>query len=159
MTYSDAREIIQSGDVCAWTHRRWDTLADLQIQAVRMATMSEYSHVGIAWSIGGRLFVLEAVGAGVRIFPLSRAGDFYHIPRGIWSEQSEAVALLHVGAPYSKLDAVRSFFGLSDDTDGQWFCSEYVCTVLGIKLDKPTPANLVRHLLENESLALRSVTQ
>ncbi len=159
MHYAEARPLIRSGDVIAQTHRRWDTLADLQIQAVRVATQSEYSHVGIAWSIAGRLFVLEAVGAGVRIFPLSRAGDFFLLDRGIWSDEAEARAMRHVGAPYSKLDAVRSFFGLSDDTDDAWFCSEYVCVVLGIKLDKPTPAELVRYLLDREGLTLRSVNQ
>ena len=159
MKYAEARDQIQSGDVIAQTHRSWDTLSDLQAQAVRLATMSDYSHIGVAWAISGRVFVLEAVGAGVRIFPLSRAGDFFLIQRGVWSEQSEAIAMLHVGAEYSKLDAVKSFFGLSDNTDDKWFCSEYVCTVLGIHLDKPTPAELVRYLLETEGLTLRSVTQ
>ena len=159
MNYLDIRDQIKSGDVIAQSHRQWGTLHDLQVQAVRIATMSEYSHVGIAWVVAGRVFILEAVSAVVRIFPLSRAGDFFLLDRGLWSDEAEARAMKHVGAPYSKIDAVRSFFGLSDDTDDAWFCSEYVCSVLGIHLDKPTPAALVRYLLDREGLTLSSVNQ
>jgi hypothetical protein len=159
MHYTDTREKIQSGDVLAWTHRQWDTLTDLQSQAVRIATMSEYSHIGIAWVIAGRVFVLEAVGSGVRIFPLSRAGAFYWMPRAIWDDEKEQVALLHVGEPYSKIDAIRSFFGASDPTDGMWFCSEYVCVVLGLDVEKQTPAEVIRYLQDVEGLILHSVQQ
>jgi hypothetical protein len=159
MQYDQARELIRSGDVLAWSHRPLRTWHDLQIALVRIFTRSEWSHVGIAWAIGGRLFVLEAVSkAGVRIFPLSRAGCFTWVPRGQWSAVQEQIALAHIGQPYSKWDAIRAFFGLSDSSNGRWFCSEFVCAVLGIDLHKPTPAALMRHLAEHENLTGRFVS-
>ncbi len=153
MHYTQARELIRSGDVLAWSHRPLRSWLDLQIALVRAFTRSEWSHVGIAWAIGGRLFVLDAVSsAGVRIFPLSRTDSFTWVARGQWSAVQEQIALAHVGQPYSKWDAIRAFFGLSDASNGRWFCSEFVCAVLGIALAKPTPAALMRHLTEIEGL-------
>jgi len=159
MNYLDIRDQIKSGDVIAQSHRQWDTLHDLQVQAVRIATMSEYSHVGIAWVVAGRVFILEAVSAGVRIFPLSRAGDFYWVPRGVWDDSKEAIAMQHIAAPYSKIDAIRSFFGASDQKNGGTFCSEYLCVVLGLPVEKQTPAEVVRYLQDVEGLTLRSIQQ
>lgn len=158
MRYLDARGLIQSGDVLAWTHRPLRSLYDLQIQIVRMFTRSEWSHVGLAWVVGGRLFVLEAVSAGVRIFPLSRAGAFTWVQRGAFTVDQEELALAHVGEPYSKWDAIRAFFGASNNADGHWSCSEYVCAVLGLPVHEQTPAEVMRYLIEYEGLDARFVS-
>ena len=42
-----------------------------------MFTRSTYAHVGLAWVIGGRVFVLEAVKPRLRIYPLSKYANFY----------------------------------------------------------------------------------
>lgn len=157
MKYLDARPLIQSGDVLFWTHRPLRSWYDLQIQLVRMFTRSEWSHTGLAWAVGGRLFVLEAVSQGVRIFPLSRAGDFTWVQRGGFTVDQEEFALAHVGEPYSKWDAIRAFFGASNDQDAHWSCSEYVCATLGIAIQDKTPAELMRHLTEAEGLDARFV--
>jgi len=60
MKYSEVRDTIKSGDLLAWSHRGWRTWYDIKIQAVRFFTQSEFSHVGVAWAVGGRVFVLEA---------------------------------------------------------------------------------------------------
>ena len=147
MIYAEARSKIQSGDVLAWTHIRWSSWNDIQIQIVRIFTRSEYSHVGIAWVVGGRVFVLEAVSQGVRIFPLSRELPFYWLPVGVWDETREEMALALVGAPYSKWDAVLSFFGrLVKGENASWQCSEYVAFVLGLDPARYTPTNIVSHL-------------
>jgi hypothetical protein len=159
MNYAEARDKIQSGDVIAQSHRQWDNLHDIQIQAVRVATQSEYSHVGVAWVVAGRVFILEAVGTGVRIFPLSRAGAFYWMPRGVWDDSKEVIAMKHIGMPYSKIEAMLSYFGASDPSSGETFCSEYVCVVLGLPVEKQTPAEVVRYLQDVEGLALHSVLQ
>ena len=147
MKYSDARSTIKSGDLLAWSHRGFGTWHDIKIQIVRIATRSEYSHVGVAWVVGGRVFVIEAVQPLVRIYPLSKLGSFYHIPLGaLWRPETEEIALAHIGGPYSQLDAVKAFFrplGKSVVTE----CAALVLNILradGIDLgDRATPDAVV----------------
>ena len=103
MEYKDYRKNIKSGDLLAWTHRGWKSFYDIQIQAIRFFTQSEYSHVGIAWWSADRLFIIEALPPRVRIFPLSLAGDFYHIDiNEPFEKEVEEFALNQVGEEYSK---------------------------------------------------------
>src|SRR3990167_457790 len=98
MKYAEVREHLKSGDLLAWSHRGWGSWYDFQIQMVRMFTRSEYCHVGIAWVVSERVFVLEAVSTGVRIFPLSRELPFYWVPlRSAWEDEVDAWALKQVG--------------------------------------------------------------
>lgn len=158
MNYAEARPLIASGDVIFQSHRPLRSWYDLQVQIVRMMTRSEWSHVGLAWVVGGRLFMLEAVSAGVRIFPMSRAGDFTWVQRGGFTTAQEELALAHVGEPYSKWDAIRSYFGASNDKDSNWFCSELVCAVLALPVRDKTPAEVMRHLTEHEGLTTQFVS-
>lgn len=132
MRYADIRNRITSGDLLAWSHRGWATWADWQIQAIRIFGRTEYTHVGIAWVIAGRVFVIEAVGVGVRLFPLSRAAPFYWLPTGaVWSDAVEQLALERVGDRYSKWDAIRAFFGaLRIGADRNWECAELALIIL-----------------------------
>lgn len=147
MKYADVRSTIRSGDLLAWSHRGWRTWHDFKIQMVRMFTRSEYSHVGVAWVVGGRVFVIEAVQPLVRVYLLSKLGGFYHIPTvAPWKPETEELALSHVGVPYSQLDAVRAFFkplGRSVVTE----CAALVLNVLhadGVDLgDRATPDAVV----------------
>lgn len=147
MKYDDYRDNLNSGDVVAWSHRGWSTIHDIKIQIVRMATRSEYSHVGLIWKVGGRLLVVEAVEPMVRIFPLSKLGSFYHIPtKATWSPTTEELALSYVGTKYSQLDAIKAFFkplGKGVVTE----CAALVLNILhadGIDLgDRATPDAVV----------------
>ncbi len=148
MKYIEVRAMIRSGDLLAFTHRSWRTWNDWKIQLVRFFTQSEYSHVAVAWVVGGRVFVLEAVRPLVRIYPLSKSGDFYWLPTAEhWSPAAEEFALAHVGEPYSQLKAMAAFFGPVRH-DGTWECAQYVYEVLklaGVDLgDKATPTEIVR---------------
>ena len=82
--YSEYRDQIKSGDLLAWSHRGFRSWHDFKVQAVRLFTQSEYSHVGIAWVVGGRVFVIEAVEPRVRIFPLSKLGEYPTKSGTIW---------------------------------------------------------------------------
>lgn len=150
MKYAEARPQIRSGDLLAWSHRGWGSWYDIQIQMVRVFTQSEYSHVGVAWVTAGRVFALEAVQTGVRIFPLSRLLPFYWVPLGgAWAAEVEAWALAQVGEPYSKWQAVLAGLGLlRAGEDNIWQCAEYAQEVArrqGTPLPgKATPAALVR---------------
>lgn len=111
MKYAEARNTLRSGDLLAWSHRKWNTFHDIKIQAVRFFTQSEYSHVGMCWLSGGRVWVIEAVEPCVRIYPLSKLGTFYLTPlHAEWSASTEESALEHIGVRYSQLDAIRAFF-------------------------------------------------
>ena len=148
MKYVEAREQVRSGDLLAWSHARWRSWYDFKIQVVRMFTRSEYCHVGIAWVIGGRVFVLEAVSAGVRIFPLSRLLPFYWLPlRAEWEPEVEAWALRQVGEPYSQWQAVLAGLGLLKPSDDSiWQCAEYAAEVArrsGVELGADATPNAV----------------
>ena len=77
MNYTDIRDQIKTGDLIGFTHKGWLGWYNFKVQMVRMFTRSEYSHVAIAYVMNDRVFILEAVGAEVRLFPLSRELPFY----------------------------------------------------------------------------------
>ena len=150
LSYDQARSQIKSGDLLAFSHFGWSTWHDVKVQAVRMFTRSEYSHVGIAWVMGGRVFCLEAVMPVVRIFPLSKLGEFYWMPAptDYWTPEIEEYALSVVGEEYSQLQAIQSYFE-QPDADKKWQCCEYARELLrlgGHDLTgvKPTPSNIVK---------------
>ena len=125
-----------------------------------MFTRSEYCHVGIAWCVAGRVFVLEAVGSGVRIFPLSLALPFFlfrlYAPL---TRDAEKWALAQVGKPYSKWQAILAGLGLlKAGDDSVWQCAEYAQEVLkrtGVDLPgDPTPSNIVRQAQERGAPAV-----
>lgn len=151
MKYTEARPRIRSGDLLAWSHRGWRTWHDWKIQAVRFFTQSEYSHVGTAWVIGDRVFVIEAVQPLVRIYPLSKllADGFYWAPmRAAWRYSTLEFALSKVGEPYSQLQAMLAFFRPLAP-DARWECAELARAIAaqdGIDLGPmATPTSVVRH--------------
>ena len=81
-SYQEVRSSIKSGDLLFWSHRELKSWYDLKVQIVRMVTRSEYSHVGVAWVTGGRVFALEAVVPLIRIYPLSHYVRSTTCPRG-----------------------------------------------------------------------------
>jgi len=152
-TYKENRDSIKSGDVLAWTHKGIKSWSDFEIWIVRLAQRSEYSHVGVAWCIGERKFVLEAVASGIRIYPLSKKLPCYHIPMDIdWNKDVEDYALSIVGEPYSKWEAIKGFLtGKTTKGDAKWQCAEYTKGIL-LKSGQQTsgdttPSALVEDLL------------
>lgn len=131
MNYADAREHIRSGDLLAWSHRGFRSWYDLKIQAVRLFTRSEYSHVGIALVLGGRVWVVESVTPLVRIVPLSNLLPCYllTVPGLDWRDEDTEFALSFVGNDaysYSQREAIRGFFGTNDTADALLECAEFV---------------------------------
>jgi hypothetical protein len=151
MLYNEARELIRSGDLLAFTHRSWKSWYDIKIQLVRIFTRSEYSHVGLAWVVGGRVFILEAVSPLVRIYPLSVSGDFYLFPmKANWNSAAEEYALSKVGYAYSQVAAVMALFNeVEEDQTNE--CAAYVISVfkrLNIDLGKRAiPSSVVQEAL------------
>jgi len=131
MKYADYRDRIRSGDVLAWSHIPLRSFYDLLIWIVRIVTVSEYAHVGLALRISGRVWVLESVRPFVRLVPLSNLLPVYVIQTGVhWTPDVEAYALSLVGkARYSRWEAIKAFFGQNED-DEAWECAELVKEVL-----------------------------
>lgn len=129
MKYSEIRSQIKSGDLLAWSHIGIKSWHDFKIWLVRLFMRSEYSHVGTAWVIGERVFVIEAVMPLVRIYPLSSLGDFYHLPLNApWKQETEALALSRVGHAYSQLQAMQAPFGKPPE-DNLWECAELAASI------------------------------
>ena len=123
MNYIGLRDFIQSGDIVAFTHRGWKSWSDIESQIVRMATRSEYSHVGIVWKVGGRNFLLEAVVPEIRIFPLSNFKEFYLLStRCGLSIEAEEYALSRVGQKYSKMEAIKGYLGINKENESWLTC-------------------------------------
>lgn len=153
MDYATVRGKIQSGDLIALTHTKFGSWYDMQVQAVRFGTQSEYSHVGMAWVIGDRVFVIESVTPVIRLVPLSLMAEdgFYWAPLGKAISQEELeFALSKVGlGKYSKWQAVMAQLRrLHIGEDNLWECAEFVITcrrLSGVDLgDKATPSAVVR---------------
>jgi hypothetical protein len=152
MDYNEARPQIVSGDVIAFSHEGWKSWSDIESQIVRMATRSEFSHVGVAWVVAGRVMILEAVVPMIRIFPLSKLTPFYWMPlnKGM-SNDVEEYALSRIGEEYSKWEAIRGFFGKTSD-NGKWQCAELTMDILQrLAVHLPgfaTPTNIVHDIMD-----------
>ena len=147
MNYSEARDSIRSGDLISQSHGDWTTWRGFKVNLVRIFTRSTYSHVGIAWVVGGRVLILEAVKPELRIYPMSRIGDFYLLPlQAQWSDFAEATALKNIGVDYSEIVAMQAFFGPLPEGEIRQ-CAAYALSVLradGIDLgNRATPDAVV----------------
>ena len=147
MNYKEIRLQIKSGDLLSFNHGSWNTISGIKTEIVHMATRSTYSHVGIAWVIANRVFVLEAVEPCLRIFPLSLEGDFYWTPlNASWHPETEEYALSKLGINYSEIQAMQAFYEeLPPDSVQQ--CAAYAREILlkdGINLgSRSTPDAVV----------------
>jgi hypothetical protein len=157
MNYEEARPLMRSGDLVALTHLQWASLYDLQVQAVRVFTQSEYCHIAVIWVVGGRVFLIESVSPKVRIFPLSNLEDagFYWIPTPDkpMTDAELEFGLSKVGhGSYSKMQAIAGQLNLLDiGDDDDWMCAE-LTTVMrrlsGLDLGpKATPAANIKSAL------------
>jgi len=157
MDYATARPQIRSGDLLAWTHHGWKSWYDIKVQIVRLWQRSEYAHVGTAWEMGGRVWVIEAVTPYPRIIPLSNALPFYWAPLDAeWRPETEGQALSMIGKDrnvYSQAEAIRGALGtLQPGVDNLWMCAELAWCIAawdGLDLGSDiTPAGLVRAAME-----------
>lgn len=157
MNYAEAREQIKSGDLIALTHIAWSSLYDLEVQAVRFGTQSEYAHVCVAWVFAGRVFVIESVKPVVRIFPLSNLKDhgFYWVPTNVPMINEELeFGMSQVGfGKYSNIQAVMGQLNtLNIGEDDIWQCSEFTIAMRrhsGLDLgSKATPAAVIKKAQE-----------
>lgn len=151
MNYLDFRANIKTGDILAFTHRSWNSWYDFKIQMVRTFTQSEYSHVGIAWVINGRVMILESVTGGIRAVPLSNFLPVYHLPWKELSQDQLEYAFSLMGQPYSQWEGIKALFGLNDKNNKKWECAEYVTAVHNMPC-LAVPSSVVDYCLKNGSV-------
>lgn len=152
MEYFTFRSQIKSGDLLIWSTHQEKGFKRIVNNIIRIFTMSEYSHVGIAWVINDRIFVIEAVRPVVRIYPLSKLIPFYCVQMDIDVNSINIDYLLsRVGEPYSLLQAIGSYFG-KPKADKEWQCAELCSSFYskcGIVLKNSwTPSTLVEAVLK-----------
>lgn len=163
-TYDSARSKIKSGDLLAWTHKEWGSWYNFQVQMVRMFTRSEYSHVGIAYVVADRVFVLESVVGGIRQTPLSTMVPFYWLPLSdYWNDDVLKAAMSKLGQQYSKWDGFKSLWKkIKPGTDNNWECAEYAQFILQqgkFPIDvRNIPGEVVDWVQTNSDAALYTVT-
>lgn len=155
MQYAKARPNIRTGDLLAWCGGDWKSLKGIQTLAIRVFDGTPYTHVGVAWVVAGRVFVIHAVGRGVSIEPLSQQASFYWLPMNLdVSDDALEQAFSRVGEQYSRWQAILGFFRqLKIGEDALWQCAEFVLwwyCVIGSKLDADaTPSAVVHSALVN----------
>lgn len=161
MNYSEYKDQIKSGDLLAWSTKGVHGFMDVVTNVIRIVTQSEYEHVGIAWVISGRIFVIEAVFPNVRIRPLSTHAPFYLVPMDVeWSQEKEEFLLSKIGASYSIWKAITSVF-IKLPVNQEWQCAQLAdefYASCGINLgDTATPARIVEEAMSYSSKGLRLI--
>lgn len=159
LQYKECMRCVKTGDILAFTGPKVGSRTHFFAYLVRLFTMSEYSHVGIAYKMENRLYLLEAQVPEVRITPMGDRGNYYLIPMNVKVPQTVVDSLLReVGEEYSIMEALRSYFGLNNFKDKKWICTEYVkyyLDMMGVELKKvKTPSDVVKGLLNLHSKSL-----
>lgn len=155
MKYENIRDLIKTGDLLAWSEGgNWTSWRNIQLNLVRMGTMSDYNHVGVAWVTGGRVFVVEAVVPEVRIYPLSKVLPFRYIRTPFVATETTINNLVEsVGIPYSKWEAVKAAFTKDTNNDKVIQCAKLVNKIFtefnpGYAQLNDTPAAVVNYTLD-----------
>jgi hypothetical protein len=146
--YEDIRPSIKSGDLLAWNHKgkgRWNRFL---IWLGRLGQLSGWTHVGVAWVVGERVLILDAVSKGVRDYPLSMDLPCYLISRNEpLTDAQLAFALSKKGQKYSYWECFLAWLGRNDKTNEFWECAEFVCAVLGLDC-QAVPSAVVDHAMQ-----------
>lgn len=151
--YKRYRNRIQNGDLLVWSNASGSLITRILLTIVRFFTMSEYSHVGIAyWDKNDRLYVYEASIPYVHFDYLSEKNSFYWVPMNIkWKDEYLKYMKKHLGKDYSIIDAIRGYLGKTDISNDKWQCAELCHDFyysVGIDLgNNYTPSKLLKRVL------------
>lgn len=157
------RQAIKSGDLLIWKKSKKSLISSWTIELIRFFTRSDFAHVGIAWVMDGRVFVVEATQPVVRLTIVKDNDEFYHAPMVIeWSDTSEEYLIDKIGLKYSVFDAIRAFLGKTLDNDRRYQCAELANEFYkthGIELgDAFTPSELVEAVLRLQTTTIDFVS-
>jgi hypothetical protein len=146
--YERKRSDIKNGDIIAFSG------VGIIGKIIRMFTGETYSHVGIAWVVGNRIFIVEALdGRGVVMRPLSEITPFYHLQNTKeFTDATETYMLSKIGMKYGYFDVLLAGLGLKSKPNDSYQCAEFVADVFGIldEFKSYTPGKLVNYFLKIE---------
>lgn len=163
MKFSQCLPLIKSGDLLAWGSQKSVGFSGFLEKTIRVFTMSEYCHVGVAHVESGKVLVFEAISPSVRLSPLTIDRPFYHIPMSVeWKDGLSNYMLSRLGEPYSFWHAIQAYFGRPSE-DKQWECAQ-LCTDFyteaGIILPNAwTPSTLVEAALETQNTSITLINE
>lgn len=124
---SDIKDQIKTGDLLAFTVRRYGTITSFALWLYQKIRKVTYSHVGIAVRLGDRLFIVEAVSPRVTITPISKVKEFYLIPTTTEEKATEEAQIGFlmdfVEVKYSLVDMFTHYLGM-ESSDRRVYCSE-----------------------------------
>lgn len=155
--------VIKNGDLLAWKNDG-SMLGNL----VSYMTRGVYTHVGIAWTLHNRAYVIDAYHkGGVRLRYL---GD--NLPVDIihtqikWTKQLEDDALSKLGRSYHYLGAAMLGFDITPSFDSE-VCSLYAASILrkgGLDIPKDkkialTPQRLIDILLDMKQTETKTINK
>ena len=123
--YSEIRSEIKTGDLIAWNDAEIDSFFGFVLYLYQKILKANYTHVGVALRIGGRIFIVEATPPEVRLIPLKMTSDFYHIKANVKANPQNQIKFLlaTLGTRYSLWDMVKAVFKLGR-SNNDFYCSE-----------------------------------
>lgn len=165
MNYEQARSQIKTGDMLLFrNHVGGGLRATIERWFVSHGTGSPYTHVGVAWSEHGRVWIMDITTKGCAPRLLSSAGDFDWAPAPTaLNEQALEFAFDGFGElTYSRIQAVLAELGLLKiGADMQSECAEYALTIwrkAGMPpTDKATPAACAEGAMLNWGASITAV--
>lgn len=153
--------IIRNGDLLAWKNDG-TVLGNL----VSYITKGVYTHVGIAWTLHNRAYVLDAFWkGGVRLRALedNLPVDIIHT-KIKWNSEIEDSAMSKLGRSYNYLNAALLGFDITPNYDSE-VCSLYAASTLrkgGINIPRDktvtlTPQRLVEKVCELTNAEIKTI--
>lgn len=156
MEYAEARAYIQTGDVLGFSfYGSWfSSLHAFKVNCVRLFTRSEYSHVGIAVRLDGRVFCLESVTGGVRLIPLSKLLPCFILRLDETFDLSRALSVC--GEKYSEWEAILGLLDKTRSDNSKWQCAEFVRWAKRLKCPA-TPSEVINFQLSRGASLIKVV--
>ena len=152
---------ISNGDLLAWKND-----GTVLGNVISYWTKGIYTHVGIAWTLHNRAYVLDAYHrGGVRLRYLGDNLPVDIIKTNIkWTKEIEDYALSKLGRSYNYLGAAMLGFDISPNYDAE-VCSLYAASILkkgGIDISKDkkiciTPQKLVDKICELKTIEIKTI--
>lgn len=149
-----SKRSLETGDLLVW-----GTTADSKgkkfnyLNLVRLLTISNFGHVSIVIKENNQLSHVEAVQPFIRLIPIFPSNELYVIPMGLGDRHEDIKDFFRekIGLPYSTMDAIRAWLGITLKDEDKWQCAE-LCLELyrSLSLDIPnafTPNDLVKTIM------------
>ena len=132
MYYSEVRDKIKTGDKIFFSGGSWRTWYGFKVMMVRMYDPSKWSHVATVWAEHDRIFIMESVGAEIRLYPLSKALTEDKLFG--WVARPKELPLIAVEWGFSHLGekypnefkmVLKKWLGMNIDMEGRMDCSDF----------------------------------